>query len=105
MKLTVFCKKYFNSLRDENDEPIYSYNDEFLRHFVRQSLKGGRCVTLNQYYNSTFSDEVFNTISKELDHNGIICKILDKHFEYKNEHRKFLDDEYDSEFEVYSGND
>ena len=36
--------KYFNSMRDENDEPIYTYNDKFIRLFVRQSIKGGRFV-------------------------------------------------------------
>ena len=30
---------YFDSVRDENDEPIYTYNDKYMRHIVRQSLK------------------------------------------------------------------
>ena len=64
------ANKYFNSLRDENDEAIYTYNDEFMRHFVRQSIKGGRYSALNQNYRSNISDEVFNIISKELDING-----------------------------------
>ena len=34
--------KYFNSLRTEKDEPIYTYNDKYMRWFVRQSIKGGR---------------------------------------------------------------
>ena len=42
--------KYFNSMRDENDEPIYTYNDKDMRWFVRQSIKGGRACTFNQYY-------------------------------------------------------
>ena len=33
--------KYFNSLRTEEDEPIYTYNDKYMRWFVRQSIKGG----------------------------------------------------------------
>ena len=41
------ANKYSNSLRDEGDEPIYTYNDEFMRQFVRQSIKGGRCSALN----------------------------------------------------------
>ena len=28
---------FFNSLKDEHDEPIYTYNDEILIFFVRQS--------------------------------------------------------------------
>ena len=37
------ANKYFNSLRDENDEAVYTYNEELMNHFVRQSIKGGRC--------------------------------------------------------------
>ena len=40
--------KYFNSLRTEEDEPIYTYNDKYMRWFVRQSIKGGRICALNQ---------------------------------------------------------
>ena len=78
--LPSLANKDFNSLRDENDEPICTYTDPFMRHFVRQSIKRG-LTALNQYYKSTNSDEVFNIISKELDINGKICEILDKYFE------------------------
>ena len=40
-----------------------------MRHFVRQSIKGGRCSALNQYYKSNISQEVFNIISKKLNVN------------------------------------
>ena len=30
--------RYFNSIRDENVESIYTYNDKYLRYFVRQSF-------------------------------------------------------------------
>ena len=40
--------KYFNSLRTEEDEPIYTYNDKYMRWFVRQSIKGGRVCAFNQ---------------------------------------------------------
>ena len=79
LTLPSLANKYFNSLRDENDEPIYTYNDEFMRHFVRQSIKGGRCSALNQYYKSNIAQEVFNIISKELNVNGNdnVCEIMD----------------------------
>ena len=41
--------KYFNDMRDEHDEPIYTYNDNYMRWFVRQSIKGGRVCAFNQY--------------------------------------------------------
>ena len=73
LNLPSFAKKVFNSLKDENDEPIYAYNDEFKLYFLRQGIKSGRCSALNQYYKSIASDEVFNIISKKLDMNGTIC--------------------------------
>ena len=42
-------RKHFNSMRDENDEPIYTYKDKHMRHFVRQSIKGERVCIFNQY--------------------------------------------------------
>ena len=104
LTLPSLANKYFNSLREENDEPIYTYNDEFMRHFVRQSIKEGRCSALNQYYKSNISQEVFNIFSKELnidDINDNVCEIIDKYFEYTNEQRKIIEDEYDSNFKDY----
>ena len=66
LTLTSSANKYFNSLRDENDEPVYTYTDPFKRNFVRQSIKGGRCNAFNKHYKSEISDEVFNIFSKEL---------------------------------------
>ena len=38
LTLPSLANKYFNSLRDEIHEPIYSYNVEILRYFVRQFI-------------------------------------------------------------------
>ena len=73
--------KQFNRLRVENDKPIYTYIDEYKRHFVRQSIKGGRCTTMNRYYKSSISDNVFNIISQELNVEGNICEIIDQYFD------------------------
>ena len=78
LTLPSLANKCLNSLTDENDEPIYTYNDEIMRHFVRQSIKGGRCGSYNQYYKSVISDEVYKNISKELNVNGNVCEIIDK---------------------------
>ena len=40
--------KYFDSLRAEDDQPIYTYNDEYMRCFLRQSVKGGKFCAYNQ---------------------------------------------------------
>ena len=101
LTLPSLANNYFNSLREESDEPIYTYNDEFMRHFVRQSIKGGRSSALNQYYKSNISQEVFNIFSKELNVNGNVCEIIDKYFENTNKQRKIIEDEYDSKFKDY----
>ena len=46
--------KHFNSLRTEQDEPIYTYNDKNMRWFVRQSIKGGRVCALISIINHQF---------------------------------------------------
>ena len=103
LTLQSLANKYFNSLRDESGEPIYTYNDEFMGHFVRESIKGGRCSALNQYYKSNFSQEVFDIISKELNvnDNDNVCEIIDKYFEYTNKQRKIIEDKYDSKIRGY----
>ena len=85
-------------MRDENDEPVFTYKDELMRHFVRQSIKGGRCSALNQYYKLTISDQVFNIMSQEKSVDGNISEISDKYFEFTIDHRKTLEDKYDSHY-------
>ena len=42
LTLPSLANIYFNSLRDENDEPIHTFTDPFMRNFVRKAIKGGR---------------------------------------------------------------
>ena len=101
LTLPSLASKFFNSLRDENDEPIYTYTDPFMRNFVRKSIKGGRCNAFNQHYKSEISDEVFNIISKELNVNGNICEILEKYFKFLNKYEKQYAKEFDSKYDDY----
>ena len=57
--------KYFVSLQDGSDEPIHKSNDKYIRHFVRQSIKGGRVCAFNHHFKSKNSDEVLKIVSKE----------------------------------------
>ena len=86
-------------MRDENDEPIYTYTDKVMRDFVRQNKKGGRCNAFNQKYKSEFSDEVFNFISKELNVNGNICELLEKYFNFVNKYENQYAKEFDSKYD------
>ena len=99
LTLPSLANKYFNSLRNENDGPIYTYTDPFMRNFVRQSIKGGRCNAFEQYYKSENLDEVFNNISKELNVNGNVSEILEKYFEFSNKYEKQNAKELDSKYD------
>ena len=52
LTLPSLANKNFNSLRDENDEPIYTYIDPFMRSVVRNSIQSGRGNASNQHYKS-----------------------------------------------------
>ena len=41
--------KNFNSLRTEEDKPLYTYNDKYKRWFVQPSIKACRVCAFNQY--------------------------------------------------------
>ena len=101
LTLPSLVNKYFNSLRDENDEPIYTYTDPFMRNFVSKEIKGGRCNAFNQRYKSEILDEVFNIISKELKVKRNICEILEKYFKFLNEYEKQYAKEFSSKYDDY----
>ena len=101
LTLPSLANKYFNNLRNENDEPIYTYTDPFMRNFVRKAIKGGRCNAFNKHYKSEVSDGVFNIISKELNVVGNECDVLEKYFEFLNKHEKEYDKEFDSKYDDY----
>ena len=73
--------KYFNSLRTEEDEPIYTYNDNYMRNFVRQAAYGGRVCAFNQYYKSNHCDDILKNISKELAVKGTVYDIIEAYME------------------------
>ena len=101
LTLPSLSNKYFNSLRDENDEPIYIFTVPFMRNFVRKAIKGGRCNAFKQHYKSEISDEVFNSILKELNVSGNVCEILEKYFQLLNKYEKQYTKEFDSKYDVY----
>ena len=93
--------KDFNSLRTDRDEPIYTYNDKYMRHFVRQAAYGGRVCAFNQYYKSNICDDILKIISKELNVEGNTYEKIEAYMNYKNEHLKFFEKEYESQFDDY----
>ena len=78
--------KYFNSSRPEEDETIYTYNDKYMKWFVRQSIKEGRVCAFNQYYKSPVYDDIKKIISKELYVKGIIYDNIEVYLSHKKKH-------------------
>ena len=92
---------YFNSLIKEEDEPMYTYNDKYMRWFVRNSIKGGRVCAFNQYYKSKHSDDISEFINKHLSIKGTVYNTIEAYMEYKNKHFKIFEKEYEGQFNDY----
>ena len=97
--------KFFNSMRDENDEPIYTYNDKNMRWLVRQSIKGGRVCSFNQYYKPKICDEVLKIISEELNVKGNVYDKIEAYMKYKKHHEELIEKEYEFKFDDYRDTD
>ena len=98
--------KYFISLRTEEDEPIYTYNDKYMRWFVRQSIKGGRVCAFNQYYKSNHYYDIKRILAKELGiRNGNIYDIIEEYLRYKKKFYDIYKKEYEDQFNDYRDED
>ena len=97
--------KYFNSLRTEEDEPIYTYNETYMSSFVRQSIKGGRVCAFNPYYKSKICDDVLKIITKQLCVRRKIYDIIEEFLKYKTKQFKVFEKEYESKFDEHRNED
>ena len=93
--------KYFNSLREQKDEPIYTNNDKYVRWFVRQWIKGGRLCASNQYYKYKICDDVLKILSEVLNVKGNVSDIIEAYIKYKNDLLKIIKKEYENQFNDY----
>ena len=90
--------KYFNSLRTEEDEPIYTNNDKYMRWFVRQSIERGRVCAFNQYYKSKHCDDILKIMNKELAVKRTVYDTTKAYMEYKNKHFKIFEKQFEDQF-------
>ena len=93
--------KYFNSLRTEEDEPIYTYNDNNMRWFVPQAAYGGRVCGFKQYYKSKICDATLKIISQEMKVEGSVYDKIEAYMKYKNEHFQIFEKDYENQFSDY----
>ena len=65
--------------RYNKDREFYTFNDKYVRDFIRKSIKGGRCGVYNRYFKSNQCEEILNTIKEnlEINHNQISNKVDD----------------------------
>ena len=54
--------------------------------FVRQSIKGGRVGSFNQYYKSKICDDFLKILSEEINVKENIYDIIEPYLNYKNRH-------------------
>ena len=97
--------KYFNSLRTDEDEPIYTYIDKYMRWFVRQSIKGGRVCAFNQYYKSNHYNDIKRILSKVLGVKGNIYDIIEEYLRYIKKCYDIYKKEYENQFNDYREED
>ena len=70
------------------DREFYTFNDKYVRDFIRKSIKGGRVAALNSYFESNQCEEILNTIKKHLKINvNEISNIIDEYLNYINTKR------------------
>ena len=86
--------KYFVTYN--KDIEFYTFNDKYVRDFIRKSIKGGGCGAFNRYFESNQCENILNIIKKHLKLNdNEISNIIDEYLKYITTKR----DEYTLEFE------
>ena len=96
--------KFFSSLREEGDEPIYTYKDKLMRWFVRQSIKGGKVCAYNQYYSSKSRDNILKCLAKELNfdfESSSSDNIIETYLKYTDQQKKVFKKEYKDQLQDY----
>ena len=69
----------------------YTYNDKYMRHFVRQSIKGGGVKAFNQYYKSKTCGDTLKIISQVLKFEGNVYGSIDAYMKFKRDHLEILE--------------
>ena len=71
------------------DREFYTFNNKYVRNFIRKSIKGGRCGAFIKYFVSNQCEEILNTIKKHLKINdNEISNIIDEYLKYITTKRK-----------------
>ena len=64
-------------------EKFKTFSDKYVRNFIPKSVKGGRIVALNRYYESNHCEEILDTIRKHLKiKKNEISYVVDEYLKY-----------------------
>ena len=72
-----------------------------MKWFFRQSIKGGRVGSINQYPKSKICDDILKIISEELNLKGNIYDFKEAYLNYRNKHFEIFEKEYETQFNNY----
>ena len=99
--------KYFNNLREKNDEPSYTFNHKYKRWFVRQSIKRRLVCAYKQDNSSKSCDKPLMCSAKEIKNvfeSSTTYSIFEKFFKYRDRYKKISEREYITQFQDYRDN-
>ena len=82
--------KYLNPLRTEKDEPINTYNEKYMKSFIRQIIKGDRVCAFNEYYISKLCDDLLNILPEEIIFRGNVYDVIEAYLNYKNKYLEII---------------
>ena len=91
LSLPGLAWKYFNSLGTEQDELIYTYNDRYMRKFLKQIIKRGRVCVFIENFKSNIHDDILKIISEELNVKWTNYDILETYLNWKKKHFKTIE--------------
>ena len=67
------------------NKEFYTFNDKYVRDFIRKSIKGGRVGAFNRYFESKQCEEILNIIKNHLKiNNNEISNIVDEYLKFIN---------------------
>ena len=84
------------------DPEFYTFNDKFVRDFIRKSIKGGRVGAFKRYFESNECEEVLNFFKKHLKLNdNEVLNIVDEYLKHINIKRNDFQLEFENGEEDY----
>ena len=82
--------KCFNSLKTEEDEPNFTYNDRYMRWFLRENINGGQVCAFNQFFKPKICDSISKHLSEELVLKRNASDFIGAYTNYKKKKLKLL---------------